>query len=108
MSLSSEISYKTEFRVSVVVIALGMILLVGPRQEIFLIRDENAIKITRRFFLFSKTAEVAMSAASVTIDGKSIVLSAEGKSYSIRVSGKKPGMQELFEKMQEVIQASKD
>lgn len=107
MSLSSEISYKTEFRAAVVVMALGMILLVGPRQEILLIRDENVIKITRRFFLFSKTAEVAMNAASVAIDGKAIVLSADGKSYPIRVAGKKPGMQELFEKMKEVIQESK-
>lgn len=106
LSLSSEIAYKTEFRLLVVVVAFGLIALVGPRQEIFLIRDEQRVKITRRFFVFSKTSEHAMQAVQLTISDRVITLHVETRSYLIRVSGKDSGPQELFEKMNELIQES--
>ena len=56
-SLSGETAYNPLFRVIVIVVGVLLAALVGPRSEVLVIRSERCVRLTTRFFLFSRSHE---------------------------------------------------
>jgi hypothetical protein len=89
LTLSSSMAYETGFRIAVIVLAVFLCVVVGPRSEAMLIRSERRLKITKRFFIFSRTKEFNLDGSEeLTISGACIFLNKGGISLQLARSRK--------------------
>jgi hypothetical protein len=79
LSLSSDFAYDPRFRIAVILLAIFMGVFVGPRTEVLIIQDERKIKITKRFFIFSRSNEYNLDGSEeLSAQGKKILLNKAG------------------------------
>ena len=80
LTLSGEMAYRPEFRLTVIAVGILLAVLVGPRQEVFLVRSERKAHVTRRFFLFSRSREYPLDdTAEAVLEGRELVLRTGGQ-----------------------------
>jgi hypothetical protein len=107
MSLSSDIAYKDEFRLLVIVTAVFLMFFVGPRKEIMFINDEKKIKLITRFFVFSKTHELDMRTVEIAYQKGNTILISPAKTVTIYTNNQTGAGETLYKKIEETIQASR-
>jgi len=78
LSLSSSMAYNMYFRLTVIILAILMGIVVGPRAEAMLIRSERRLRITHRFFLFSRAKEYDLDGSEELVMDKDAILLRKG------------------------------
>ena len=78
-TLSSDHAYNPYFRLSVIVLATFLCIIVGPRTEVLIIQSERRLRIERRFFIFSRAKEYDLVGNEE--------LQTQGRKIFIRVGG---------------------
>lgn len=78
LSLSGSMAYNMNFRLIVIVLAIFLCVVVGPRTEVMIIRSERRIKITRRFFIFSRAKEYDLDGSEELIISNDAIILAKG------------------------------
>jgi hypothetical protein len=74
LSLSSSLAYDPGFRLIVIALAVFMCVVVGPRTEVMIIRSERRIRVTRRFFVFSRAKEYDLNGKEELVISKDAIL----------------------------------
>ncbi|HPH01811.1 MAG TPA: hypothetical protein PK297_02480 [Spirochaetota bacterium] len=88
MTLSSEYAYRDEFRIAVIVVSLLLIFVIGPRSNVFFIKDEKVIKVLSMYFIFKREHEYKIEDVDLAVERKKLVMSAKNKTITLAYSGK--------------------
>jgi hypothetical protein len=87
-SLSSEYAYNSYYRATVIVLAVFICFVVGPRTEVLIIQSERRLKIEKRFLIFSRAKEYDLSGNEVLeTRGKKIFIGIGDTLHCIAESG---------------------
>jgi hypothetical protein len=104
LTLSADFAYDPRFRITVIALAIFLAVFVGPRTDTLLIRDERRIKITKRFFIFSKAREYALDGSEqLLIVGKKIILKKSDIEFVLVITGKENKRTLWFEEIQQCL-----